>query len=64
LIDLSEFSVYRDPEESRKPEIVEKSPVFVNFKINFSNLSENGFPERFFIYPGTLKDSRSSNSHG
>jgi hypothetical protein len=48
----------------RKPDIVEKSPVFINSTISFSNLSDIEFPERVLIYPGILKDSSSANSQG
>jgi hypothetical protein len=64
MIDFYGSSVYGYPELLRKLDIVEKSPVFPNSTINFSNLSDNEFPEWVLIYLGILKDSSSANSHG
>ena len=64
MIDFSRSSVFRYQVISRKQDIVEKSPVFLNSTISVSNLSDNEFPERVLMYHGILKGSRSANSHG
>lgn len=64
MIYFSGSSFYEESEIPRKFDIVENSPDSLNFKINFSSLSDNESPEWVFIYFGISNNSNSANSHG